>query len=314
MKRKIGICLLGLFLLLAFFACKREEAPDPTESLKDGQYWIYYVKNDGTKLASSVYEASGQETEELIEELLSQLRKIPEKTEWKSSWPDNVEVRNYSTENHILTLYFNSAYQGVEPLKEILYRAAVVKTLVQIPDISGVQFMVNDQPLMDAAKTPVGVMQAETFLEDSGDQVSKEQTATLVLYFTNKEGTELISTEQKVRYSTTYSLEKAVVTQLLRGPGESGLYPTLPSQATLLGISVKDGICYVDFDQSFIDDALNVAEYIPIYSLVNSLSELATVNRVQITINGSTDVIFRGLYPLNQIYERNLDYKGGKQS
>ena len=66
----------------------------------------------------------------------------------------------------------------------------------------------------------------------------------------------------------------------------------------------------IDFDQAFLDDALNVAEYIPIYSLVNSLSELGTVSRVQITINGSSDYTFRGVFPLNQTYERNLDYKG----
>ena len=285
---------------------------DPTESLEAGEYRIYYVNSENNKLTSMVYEASGEDTESLIGELMGKINQNPEKTEWKTARPEGVEVRGHTLENKILTVYFNSAYQNAEPVKEILYRAAVVKTMVQIPDISGVQFMVNDQPLMDSSKTVVGVMRAETFLEDSGGQVSKEQTATLVLYFTNKEGTELISTEQRVRYSTNYSLEKAVVTQLLRGPSEDGLYPTLPSNTNLLGISVKDGVCYVDFDKTFLEDALNVAGYIPIYSLVNSLSELATVNRVQITINGSSDYTFRGSYPLNQSYERNLDYKEGE--
>ena len=311
MKKKKGLALfLILCLLLGLSSCRTGAGEEETESLSEGEYRVYYVNNENTKLISTVYQAAAQGSNELVAELMNVLHQNPDNTEWKTARPDGVELRSYSLDNEILTLNFNSAYQNVEPVKEILYRAAVVKTLVQIPEVSGVQFMINDQPLMDASKNAVGVMQAETFLEESGDQVSKEQTATLILYFTNEDGTELVSTEQRVRYTTGYSLERAVVTQLLKGPSTDGLYPTLPSSATLLGISVRDGVCYVDFDQAFLDDALNVAEYIPIYSLVNSLSELGTVSRVQITINGSSDYTFRGVFPLNQTYERNLDYKG----
>ena len=311
MKKKKGLALfLILCLLLGLSSCQTGAGEEETESLSEGEYRVYYVNNENTKLISTVYQAAAQGSNELVAELMNVLHQNPDNTEWKTARPDGVELRSYSLDNEILTLNFNSAYQNVEPVKEILYRAAVVKTLVQIPEVSGVQFMINDQPLMDASKNAVGVMQAETFLEESGDQVSKEQTATLILYFTNEDGTELVSTEQRVRYTTGYSLERAVVTQLLKGPSTDGLYPTLPSSATLLGISVRDGVCYVDFDQAFLDDALNVAEYIPIYSLVNSLSELGTVSRVQITINGSSDYTFRGVFPLNQTYERNLDYKG----
>lgn len=49
---------------------------------------------------------------------------------------------------------------------------------------------------------------------------------------------------------------------------------------------------------------------IPIYSIVNSLSGLTSVNKVQITINGSTDVMFRDSISLNTMFERNLDIGG----
>ena len=38
---------------------------------------------------------------------------------------------------------------------------------------------------------------------------------------------------------------------------------------------------------------LAVNGYIPIYSIVDSLSEMTTVTKVQIMINGSQDVMFR---------------------
>ncbi len=48
-------------------------------------------------------------------------------------------------------------------------------------------------------------------------------------------------------------------------------------------------------------------EYIPIYSIVNSLSEISTVSKVQITVNGSQEVMFRDAISLNTQFERNLE-------
>ena len=55
------------------------------------------------------------------------------------------------------------------------------------------------------------------------------------------------------------------------------------------------------------NNTLDVNEYIPIYSIVNSLSEISTVSKVQITINGSQDVMFRDVVSLNAQFERNLE-------
>jgi germination protein M len=63
-----------------------------------------------------------------------------------------------------------------------------------------------------------------------------------------------------------------------------------------------------------VGNALEVKEYIPIYSIVNSLSELPTVSRVQIRINGSQDAVFRDTIPLTTVFERNYDYMSGGKS
>ena len=46
----------------------------------------------------------------------------------------------------------------------------------------------------------------------------------------------------------------------------------------------------------------------PIYSIVNSLAAVSSINKVQISVNGSQDVMFRDAISLNQLFERNLDY------
>ncbi|MEG0564617.1 MAG: GerMN domain-containing protein, partial [Hungatella sp.] len=66
----------------------------------------------------------------------------------------------------------------------------------------------------------------------------------------------------------------------------------------------------LNFDASFLNSELKVKEYIPIYAIVNSLASLSTVNKVQIAVNGSQDVLFRDAISLNTLFERNLDLGG----
>ena len=75
----------------------------------------------------------------------------------------------------------------------------------------------------------------------------------------------------------------------------------------LLSVSLNENICYINFDSTFLNNTLEVNEYIPIYSIVNSLSEISSVSKVQITINGSQDVMFRDIVSLNTQFERNLE-------
>ena len=72
-------------------------------------------------------------------------------------------------------------------------------------------------------------------------------------------------------------------------------------------MSLNENICYINFDSTFLNNTLEVKEYIPIYSIVNSLSEISTVSKVQITVNGSQEVMFRDAISLNTQFERNLE-------
>ncbi len=310
-RRSMRICLFLVFLCLsALCACRQKKQE---EISGEGVYTVYYKNQSGTKLMSEHYRAAGSDDTTLVRELLGEMRVHPEEIELVSVFPENLSVAKYEREGAFLTLYFDSLYTELDPVSEILLRAAVVKTMCQIPGISYVSFYVNDQPLMDANGAPAGIMQADTFVENLNENLESMQPVTLILYFANQEGDLLYETERTVLYNSDMPLEKVVVNQLIQGPSSDDFYPTLPENLTLLGITVKDGICYVDFDSSFISGARDVKDYIPIYSVVNSLSELTNISKVQITINGSTDVKFRENISFSTIFERNLDYVGGME-
>jgi germination protein M len=64
----------------------------------------------------------------------------------------------------------------------------------------------------------------------------------------------------------------------------------------------------VYFDSTFLQNSLEVADYIPIYAIVNSLSELSNISRVQFVIDGSQDAVFREQISLAGTLSRDLNY------
>ena len=64
-------------------------------------------------------------------------------------------------------------------------------------------------------------------------------------------------------------------------------------------------MCYVNFDQAFLTEPYDVTSQVAVYSLVNSLTELSSVQTVQITIDGKADRNFMEI-SLSSAFERNL--------
>ena len=192
--------------------------------------------------------------------------------------------------------------------QEVLVRAAIVRTIVQVAGVSYVTFTVNSQALLNAMGELVGSMNADSFVENPGEQINSSIETDLTLYFSNADGTALVAETRTVHYSSNISLEKLVVEQLLEGPKDSSLKATLSSETKLITISVVDGICYVNLDETVSTLNPDVNEEILLYSIVNSLTELSSVDKVQISINGSTDGKLRYVYDLSTLYEADSSY------
>jgi germination protein M len=152
-------------------------------------------------------------------------------------------------------------------------------------------------------------MYQESFIENPGEQINSIQNTSLTLYFSNEEGDGLIKeTRSDVYYSSNMSLEKLVMEQLLEGTKIQGAKSAIPEGTRLVNVSVSEGVCYVSLDETFRNQDYKVNEAIVIYSIVDSLTELPTINKVQISVNGDTSGVYRDNFPLSDMYDRNLDY------
>ncbi|MFV0527807.1 MAG: GerMN domain-containing protein [Lachnospiraceae bacterium] len=296
MKRKVFLLWGCICLLLVMTGCSTQ-----SENIENAKY---YVSADETHLVEEVFTPSDEATKAMAEELVNLLGETPDSGGRLSLLPSGVEVISYTIKDKVLTIDFSSEYSNMTATREILTRAGIVKTLCQIPSIDYVQISVEGKEITDSKGDAIGNMDESMFLEKSGEKFNSYLHAELSLYFTNEAGETLEVESRRVYYSSNVTLERVVVEQLVEGPKE-GAYPTLPGDTIILGVTTAKRICYVNFNQIFSDSALPIQEKIPIYSIANSIIANCPVDKVQISINGESNVTFRENMNLNQFYEKN---------
>ena len=298
--KKFFCGILFLLSALMLVSCGREHAESP--------YNIEYLNKDKTSIVQVAYEPSATDTDGLIAEFLAALSSDPDEVDCRKPIPNDVEITKYSLDGALLTLYFDVDYLKMNEVEEVLCRAAIVRTMTQIDGVDCVSFYVDEKSLTDANGKIVGTMYADSFVENPGEQINSIQNTNLTLYFSNETGDGLVKETRKVHYSSNISLEKLIMEQLLEGPQTAGAKSALPTGTKLVSVSLVEGVCYVSLDDNFKNQDYSVNEAIVIYSIVDSLSELSTISKVQISVNGDTSGVYRDNFKLSDMYDRNLDY------
>lgn len=296
------IWLCAAFVLLGV-ACGRDEQPENGTTYK-----IFYINNEETKTVTGDYVSATQDTAGLIEELLGQLAQVPSRLEYKPPLASGFELLGYTLDNGQLTMNFDGRYREMDNIKEVLTRAAIVRTMTQIEGIDYVSFTVQGEMLTDSSGVTIGTMSPDMFIDNAGNEINAYEKANLILYFADEDGTGLVvENRRNVVYSSNIAMEKLVVEKLIEGPDSDGAYPTVNPATRIINVTVNDGICYVNLSEDFLTQPYSVDPAVTIYSITNSLSELSNVNKVQISINGETNIAYREKISLSDVFERNLD-------
>ncbi len=273
-------------------------------------YKVYYINNSETGVEMHEKELTAEKADEQLDELLLHLGTMPEKLEYKAPLQMGFNLRSAYIDGEKLYLDVSEEYRSLKATTEILVRAALVRTMSQVEGIKYVAITVEGGQLHDSLGNVVGLMSADQFIDNAGNEINAYDKVRLRLYFANADGTALAATNRTMAYNTNISLERLVVEQILAGPGPDVadvVYPVMNPNTKIVSVSVRDGICYVNFDENFLNQTYNVSSEVAIYAIVNSLGELTSVNRVQISINGETDIMYRESISLSTVFERNLD-------
>lgn len=116
-------------------------------------------------------------------------------------------------------------------------------------------------------------------LDEPGERIQ------VVLYFIGGDGHLVAETRQIPKVQ---GLARRTMEELCRGPAQAGLLPTLPAGTALRDINIRDGLATVDFSGELVakHGGGSSGELLTVYSIVNTLTQFQTVERVQILVEG----------------------------
>lgn len=306
-SKKKAVVRLALVLMLALISlggCGLHGAGNGEDTT---EYGVYFLNKEETKIFDVPTFVTKGDTVTELSGLIDVMKLRPEDVSTHAALDYEFSVNSVSLEGEQVILNLDERYLGLKATTAVLIRAAVVRTLTQVPGVTCVSFQINGQPLTDSAGNPLGILTADMFVDNAGTTINTYVTTTFTLYFANEAGDKLVSEKREVEYNSNIAPEKIVVEQVLAGPEKRGRYPTVNPEAGIVSVSIKDGICYVNLNQSFLTQIYNVTSDVTIYSITNSLVELASVNQVQILVEGESDLMYREKVSLNTIFERNLE-------
>jgi len=310
-KNKIILFAAILFSSLFFVSCGSK-----TE-VSDNKIDIYYVTTEENKIVPVKYELKSDPKEDIygtINEIVAELEKSPGKSIYEAPISGDVWLNSFKPEKDVLRLEFGAQYSKLGTTKEVLSRAAIVKTFTQLEPIKYVYFFVGKkdpkstepEPLRDHSGNPIGPMKASTFIDNVGTEINNYEKAEVKLYFANETGDKLVPVYRSIVYNSNVSMEKIVIEQVINGPNTDVAFPTVNKETKINSVNIKDKVCFIDFDSAFLTQNNNVTAQVALYSIVNTAVEFKNVDRVVLSVDGNSSFTFMD-FNISGAYKQNTD-------
>ncbi|MGN1319240.1 MAG: GerMN domain-containing protein, partial [Lachnospirales bacterium] len=171
---------------------------------------------------------------------------------------------------------------------QILSLGSLVYTLTDMSFIDGVIVTVEGVPVLSEQGQDPILLNRQNVRNNPTIDPEKTEWQTVTLYFCDRSGEKLVPEQRSVEIKKSLTLEYQIVEQLIVGPDKKMLKSTIPSDTDIRDIKTEDGICYVNLSRDFIKTTPEgiSSELVKIYSIVDSLTELNYVNKVQFLIDG----------------------------
>ena len=311
-KTRILLQILVIFLLL-LCGCERKNAlqgsDDPGESTDKDTILVYCTNAEGTKLTSFPVKPQAESFDGIVQELTENFAD-PKGDEYFTLLRDGTSINEYIVGVDNVTVDFNAAYLGLSNVNEILLRAGIVKTLVQIPGVINVQITVEGQPIAEENGEKIGAMNADTFIGNEGNSINSYRFCDFKLYFPDETGEKMVSEDRVEPYSTNVPEEKMIVEQIISGPKTPGNLPVTSPSVQINSVTTTDNVCVIDLDIGF-NQTYNelVSPEMCLQCFVNAIIEQTDVDEVRFLIDGTSEVRFQGQISLDQSFTLDNDFQ-----
>ncbi len=222
--------------------------------------------------------------------LLSAYFSGPLEDEFTAPFPRDSAVLDWEIADQTLILTMNDSFGALTDVELSIACACICKTLTGLLPISQVQLQLKDTLL--GGEPYILLSDEDIRLYDNGlDQSRTEFT----VYYTDNQRRYLIAEEVSVNLATEDDVISFLVESLMTPPENSGLYSTLPRRTELLGYTIDNGICTINFSAEFERNSWTgcEAQRLTLLSVVNTLTQLEEVQQVEFSSEGNLLVSYK---------------------
>lgn len=278
-----------------------------TPEISEDTFGVYYIDSTQTGLVKEKFNLKGNTASEKIDLLIDELSTNRADVNTTCAIPDDVVVSEYELVDGELVLHFNREYQSLGSVREVLLRSAVAKTMLQLDEVESVSFYIADEPVKDASGNVTGKMTEDSFIDNFGTEEEALESATFVLYYATADGQNLVKKSRVIHFNNSMTVESVVLTYLTKAPdSDDDAKAVLSPSVKVISATTKEGTCYVKLDSSFLSQLENVSTNVAIYGIVNSLTELDNVNRVDISIDTGKGNVVPKSDAISGVYEPDM--------
>lgn len=262
---KHRLCSLLLLLSLLLTACQTK-----TQSPADDSFALYFPRTQVSMTDGSMTKMTVELSEEdrNIKQLMEvYMAAIAPKGAYHA-------IEGWMLDNAYLegtTAVINFSGPEMSSLQANVAAACLLQTLMQLPNIDAVRLGVP------GISQPISLTYQELLLSDTGMLPQKES----IVYYVPDEHGRFLSRQRHTVEAMELQEKPGYVLQLL--------LKHISEETRLLGIVIENGICTVNLSSEFVSNMPKSfqAERLSVYSIVNSLTEMAEITAVDFWIEGA---------------------------
>lgn len=293
-KRVVLISLIAALLLTGCTMPGRRESDDRSY---DG--YVYYLNDEHTDLVREGYMFDGKSGQALADDIAARLATNAD-DKHDSPLPAGVVIDQALVEEHQVQVHLNALYDKATETEQTLCRAALVLSFTQMPEIRGVLFFVDDQPMTDAAGNALDAQKAGGYLYNPSSYPEPAAKRTLNLYYGNEAGEKLKKESVSVKTSGEKQIVRIIAERLIAGPSFEEERALIPQNTRVISACLVGDTAYINLDDGMADTNIKVSPELCIYSIVNSVTENTAARQVKIQIEGQTPLNYGGQIDLSQ--------------
>ncbi|GEM_PF-323475 len=223
---------------------------------------------------------------------------IPVSESVKKNIMEAIDVSRYSKEKKFLGGRLNRAMPVIKP---VLAAAAVFVLVFSVAtNYDNLRGLVSNNGSVGGVISSPGISPQNTnaglATPDATDSETQQpvEKKTITVYYGNSNADGVVAEKREVEVGKESQIERVIFEELQKTPKTDGLHSTIPTGTKLISVVTDGGICTLDLSKEFVDNSPGgtAGEAMTLYSIINSLTELPDINKVQFMIEGQKQEVY----------------------